>query len=470
MKTFKRPNVLIIYTDQQRKDSIKCYGNEYAITPNLDNLAFQGVRFNNFFVQNPVCMPSRMSFLTGRFCSSLGIGTNGIPLGEDVLTINNILKPYNYHTAQIGKLHFQPHSRRDHRDPHPLYGFDTFILSDEPGCYEDAYTKWVEAIDPDMVSKVRTSLPPAAAHYGTKSFSDVPRETNEPYDFEGDEEYTHSSFVASETCEFIKNHGERKPFFAIAGFYAPHTPVNPPRRFVDMFNVDDMELPKIGEHEEVSEVLKHISDEEWKKIKAYYYAFAAHVDECVGNILNTLKEKKLDEDTIVIFTSDHGEYLGDHGRIQKGMPGHDCITNVPLIIRYPKAIKENTIVEEIVEAVDVVPTILDFCGVQIPRQIQGKTFKELVTGKKKFHKEDAFTEFFDPFGGYRSSVVRTKQYKYYIDNNGDEILYDMKKDPWELVNVVMENDYKQILLDMRKRLIKRLYEAADCSKGKTAEY
>lgn len=202
MKKFKRPNVLLLYTDQQRWDSLGCYGNPFAITPNLDRLAKRGALLRNFFVQSPVCMPSRISMLTGRYCSSTHVGKNGQSFPPHLTPVNQLLKPYGYVTAQIGKLHFEPHVRRCHKNPTSTYGFDVFILSDEPGCYDDAYTKWVESINPEMLPKVRCSLPPSAFKYNKPSYSNIPRETHEPYVFEGDEEFTHSSFVASETCEF----------------------------------------------------------------------------------------------------------------------------------------------------------------------------------------------------------------------------------------------------------------------------
>src|SRR5262249_23207736 len=158
---------------QQRQDSIGSYGNPHAITPNIDKLASEGTKFNQFFVQNPVCSPSRMSFLTGRYCSSLGIGMNGLPFPDDALTSHQLFKPYGYDTGQIGKLHFYPTSNRDHRMPYPeQYGFDTFVITDDNGCYEDAYIKWVETLQPDMVDKVWTCPPPAAIKQG------VPNRTN----------------------------------------------------------------------------------------------------------------------------------------------------------------------------------------------------------------------------------------------------------------------------------------------------
>ena len=157
----KRPNVLMLYTDQQRWDTIRYGGNTHIITPNLDRLAQEGVLMENAYCNNPVCMPSRQSMLSGLYPSTLGCTTNGIEMREDVWTIPRILGNYGYTTANIGKLHFKNHSNRDHREPHPSYGFDTLILSDEPGCYDDAYIQWVSGHDPEQVENCRVSTPPA---------------------------------------------------------------------------------------------------------------------------------------------------------------------------------------------------------------------------------------------------------------------------------------------------------------------
>lgn len=465
----ERPNVLIIYTDQQRWDSLRCYGNEEAKTPNLDRLASKGTRLNKYFVQNPVCMPSRMSFLTGRYCSSLGVGANGIPFPEsDAILLNQILKPYGYHTAQIGKLHFLPHAKRMHCDPHPNYGFDTCIISDEPGCYNDAYIKWVESISPLDVDKVRTSLPPAARLYGKKNYSEIPRDTHEPYLFEGDEKLTHSNFVTSEIIQYIRQHKEQ-PFFAIAGFYAPHPPLNPPKKNIEKFSIDEISLPKKGENEELMPELQNITPDKWKEIRAFYLALVNHVDECIGKIIHALEVEGLFENTIVIFTSDHGEFLGDHGRIQKGMPGYDCITRVPFIISYPKKIQQGMVIEELVEAVDVFPTVLDYCGVQTPREVQGKSFKPLLDGEKTRHRESVYTEYFEPYG-YFSSTVRTNRYKYNCDTRGNEFLFDLEKDPYELNNLIGNKKYESILAFLRKQMVIRLQEASFKARSKEAEY
>lgn len=142
-----------------------------------------------------------------------------------------------------------------------------------------------------------------------------------------------------------------------------------------MYNLDEIKDLKVGPNDEPLPFLKDVSKKQWKKVIAYYLALVSHVDDCVGKILDKLDELGLSEDTLVIFTSDHGEYLGDHGRIQKGWPGHDCVIRVPLIMRYPRKIKQEQVITNLVEAVDISPTILDYCRIQIPNTFQGKSLR-----------------------------------------------------------------------------------------------
>ena len=469
MNKRRRPNVLLIYTDQQRTDTLSCYGQEAISTPNIDALAKDGALFSKYFVQNPVCAPSRASFLTGRYCSDLHIGTNGIVVPDEACPVQQILSPYGYRTAQLGKLHFEPHARRNHQNPPKTYGFDTFILSDEPGCYDDAYTKWVEFHAPDQVEKVRTMIPPAAVMWGRKGYSEVPRNTHEPYCFEGEAEYTHTAFVTSQTVEYLEKQTADTPFFAIAGYYAPHPPLNPPKKYVDMVDRSKLRLPLLGKEEKMEPYLADVTDEQWKDIQAHYLAMVIQVDEGVGQLVQTLKDKNLYDDTLIIFTSDHGEFLGDHGRIQKGMPGHDCITNVPCILSYPNGIKGNVRFDTLVEAVDIVPTILDYCGIQIPEFVRGKTLSPLLKGVTTEHRGSALTEFFDSYQG-RQTTVRTAEYKYYMHENGNELLYDLGKDPNELSNVANEPAYEYTKLKMQALMMKRIQHASYHGLQRTDEY
>ena len=156
-----RPNILLLTTDQQRWDALGVNGNPDIHTPHLDRLAREGLNLDRFFVQNAVCMPSRLSMLTGQYPATLGIVRNGVPVPEDTVTLPHLLRNYGYTSANIGKLHFLPHANRDHRDVHPAYGFDHLEISDEPGCYEDAYRAWVRARRRTRWTTISVGLPPA---------------------------------------------------------------------------------------------------------------------------------------------------------------------------------------------------------------------------------------------------------------------------------------------------------------------
>ena len=469
-RTWQRPNVLLLYTDQQRRDSVGCYGSAFASTPHLDALAASGRRFDRCYVQSPVCVPSRFAFLTGRYCSSTGVGGNGPEFPPDLTPISQLLTPYGYHAAQIGKLHFAPHSNRDHRDPTPTYGFDTCIVSDEPGCYDDAYTRWVERVAPEQLSRIRTSLPPAAISgpQDLPNYTAQGRNTHEPYLFEGDEDLTHSAFVAAETCRFLEGIGDT-PFLAIAGFFAPHPPINPPRRFVELLSGRDLPLPRIGAGERVAAAVGGLSDTERRRMVAYYHALVSHVDDQIGRILSTLEATGLARRTIVIFTSDHGEYLGDHGRIQKGMP-HSVITNVPCIVRLPDAAAAGRPVAEVVEQIDVTATILDYCGVQVPRCVQGSSLRPLLAGTGGWHKSAALTEAFSDYGGSGSVTLQTARYLYGCDTTGRELLYDKQEDPAELRDVVSEERYAPVRGELRHQLNVRLQQARFSARPRVARY
>jgi arylsulfatase len=455
----KRPNILLLYTDQQRWDTIRYAGNPHIITPNLDCLARGGVLFENAFCNNPVCMPSRQSMLSGMYPSTLGCTTNGIEMREDVWTLPRILSAYGYSTANIGKLHFRNHSNRDHREPHPRYGFDTLILSDEPGCYDDAYIQWVAHHDDSQVEKCRVSTPPA---WQGKPVVKHPRNTHEPYCFEGPEHLTHSAFVAEEMVDFIRRQDGKTPFFAIAGFYAPHAPLNPPPRFVEMYNPENLPLPHFDTvGTDVPWTGRDLTDNEWQTIKAYYYALITHVDDQIGRILEALTDYQLLEDTIIIFTSDHGEHLGDHGLIQKGPPGLDSCAHVPLIFHYPRLFDPQK-TTDLIEAVDIAPTVLEACGVQIPPFFQGRSFYPKLTNSTYAPRSSVYIEFKDPFKSSWKSI-RTHQYKYSrywqegTDWNQGELLYDLQLDPYEQDNKSADAGYQNVLAELREMLLSRWF-------------
>jgi len=445
----ERPNVLLLYTDQQRFDALGCAGNPHIHTPNLDALAAEGVRLANAFCNCPVCMPSRQSMLSGQYPSAMGCTCNGIEMPEDVLTVHRILKPYGYRTANLGKLHFRNHSNRDHREAHPDYAFDELVVSDEPGCYDDAYIKWVSERRPDQVENCRCSTPPA---WKGKPVEKHPRNTHQPYVFEAPEELTHTAFVTEETLRVIRAAGGRR-FFAIAGFYAPHCPLNPPGRFVEMYDPASLPAPAMNEGDN----RLGLSDDEWRNVKAFYYALVTHIDDQIGRILAALDETGARENTLVVFTSDHGEHLGDHGLVQKGPPGLESCAHVPLIVSCPARLRAGGVRDELIEAVDIAPTILDYCGVQAPPILQGRSFRPLLEGRGYEPRTSAYIEYRVPFKE-SWKTVRTRDLKYCVCNDGAELLFDLASDPHELRNVVAEGAYAGRCAEMRRELSRRWFD------------
>ncbi len=458
MKHMKRPNILILYTDQQRWDAI---GNDEIITPNLDRLAAGGVVFTHHFVQSPVCMPSRISMLSGQYPSTLKITHMGVPVPEDTLTLPKLLNPYGYRTANIGKLHFLPHANRDHRHPHPDYGFQHLEISDEPGVYEDAYRAWVRAQAPEQMDNISVGIPPASRvwqelmdiddgvnHRGNPSGRN---DTLGVIPFMADDHLTHTAFVSEQTQEFIRQQTDQ-PFLCISGFYSPHSPWVVPQKYLDMYNPESLSIPSFPpeiDAERPDNPFGQFSDTQLRNAKHGYYAMITEVDDMIGQILRTLQETGHADNTIVVFTSDHGEWLGDHLKFGKGYPADDAVSRVPLIIDAPNGISGKKI-RSLVESVDIVPTLLDLAHIQIPPHLQGDSLAGVLRGEIAQGDGVALTE------GNGWKCLRTPNFRYLIHDDGTENLWDIQQDPRNYYDVATHPDYAPALMDCRHQLVTRL--------------
>ncbi|MBT3379538.1 MAG: sulfatase-like hydrolase/transferase [Lentisphaerae bacterium] len=453
----QRPNILLLYTDQQRWDALGANGNPAIKTPNLDRLAADGLNFDHFFVQNPVCMPSRLSFLTGQYCSTLQVLINGVPVPENTQTLPQMLHNYGYASANIGKLHFLPHANRDHRSIHPSYGFDHLEISDEPGCYEDAYRAWVRRKDPDELEFASLGLPPASGEWEkiTRVGDNVPhppeRFPKKAQPYRGGSEFTHTAFVAEQTMQFLGQQGD-SPFFCIAGFYSPHSPWVAPQEFLDLYDPNSLPLPHYPrELEQKRAETGKCPQDELRSATHGYYAMVSEVDHHVGRILDCLEARGLRDNTIVVFTSDHGEFLGEFLNYGKGYPSPDCISRVPMIIRWPDGVDQpGRTIPHITEAVDVIPTLLQCCGIPLPRHLQG-TPLPMSPGASKT-RTSALTEM------QGSKALRTAQFRYVVRANGSEFLYDLNQPGGQYRNVAAADEYADDLARVRHTLIRRLLE------------
>ena len=456
----RRPNILILYTDQQRWDALGANGNAEIITPHLDALAASGATFTRHFVQNPVCMPSRVSMLSGRYPSSLGITRMGVPAPQDLLTLPKIVKPYGYRTANIGKLHFLPHANRDHRSPHPDYGFDHLEISDEPGVYEDAYRAWVRQRAPQQMDGISAGIPPATRIWRkTMGIDDGVVHRGDPegrFDFDGgipfaaDDGLTHSAFVAEQTSEFIRRWANQ-PFMCIAGFYSPHAPWMTPQKYLDLYDPARLTAPAYPpeiDRQRSHEPGQRFSDDHLRRAKQGYYAMISEVDDYVGKILAALDAAGQRENTIVLFTSDHGEWLGAHLKFGKGYPAADAVSRVPLIVSAPNGVPGQR-VDGIVEAVDILPTLLSLAGIQVPPTLQGRSLADVVMTGAGATKEAALTE------GDGWKCLRNRDYRYLIHSDGSECLWHIETDPGEYVDLADDAAHQSALARCRRQLLAR---------------
>ena len=449
----KRPNILIITTDQQRFDALGCNGNPDIQTPNLDKLAAQGVNFERYYVQNPVCMPSRVSFLTGQYPGTLGITHMGVPVPPDTITLPRLLRNYGYRSANLGKLHFLPHANRDHRERHPDYGFDQLEISDEPGPYEDAYRAWVRAQAPDQMDAISCGLPPATEVWqkamGVRDGIVHPteREPKAALKFEADDNLTHSAFVADRTLEFLRAQNDQ-PWLCISAFYSPHSPWIAPQKFLDLYDPATFALPDFP-----ADYPNKPSDDELRGVHHGYYAMVSEVDFYVGQILDELQELGLAENTVVVFTSDHGEWLGEHGKYGKGYPADECVARVPCLVRWPCGELEIGVrIQDLVEGVDIVPTLLECAAIPMPPRLQGRSLLPQLRGQVAQTRESALTE----MDGWKA--LHTSDFRYIVWGDGRELLFDLNAPCGEYHDVAALPENAPKLAEFRHELLRRLIE------------
>ena len=455
-----KPNILFITTDHQRYDCVGANGNPHIHTPVLDRLAGEGVSLDRCYVQSPLCMPSRASIWTGRYPQNHRVTDNGISLRKQEVTMAHAFSDAGYQTANIGKLHFLPHCGRDHTrndEEYAGYGYDTNLLSDEPGCYPDAYIRWVEKTAPEHLDAVRVPVP-------------VPGQDNHRDHFQGwvfgaPEEFSHPAWIAREACECISNHDGRKPFFLSLGFYAPHPPFNPPQKYLDLYDPATLPLPNQHPADMQKSPYRHVTPEQWKQDKAYFYAMCSMVDHYAGKVLEAVPK-----DTVVVYMSDHGDALGDHGLVNKGHWNHESILRVPCIIRWPIGLPAGRRVPALTESVDIFPTVCALTGTPIPTGVKGRDMVGMLRGETEVGRDSVLTEFKNPHTGFSVKTLRTEDLKYFRYQDGREVLYDLNEQDEEVSNRAEDPGYAGKLASMRNLLLSRLIAAEDDLPAKTHPY
>lgn len=525
-----RPNFLLFITDQQRADSLGCAGHPVLRTPHIDALAARGTRFTRFYVANPICMPNRATLMTGRPSSVHGVRHNGLSLPLTSNTFVDLLRLAGYRTGLIGKSHLQnatdveplltfppprpgeappPPGHREARlgedgsgagyrlerrkswteqpsrdIPRPYYGFDHVELALGHGDRAHGhYARWLAERHPDPESL----LGPANA---TPSDTVCPQawRTRLP------EELHHSSYIAERSVAFLQDHardGGDAPFFLQCSFADPHHPFTPPGRYWDMYDPGDIALPASFATPDADEIppVRHlrraladgtadrsaqsafaVTRREAREAIALTCGMISMIDDCAGRVLRELERTGLADDTVVIFTSDHGDFLGDHGLLLKGPLHFQSLIKVPFIWAEPGASDGGCTSDSLSGTVDIARTVLDRAGVQPYNGMQGRSLIGDLRGdpagapEAMLIEEDGQRRAYGFDRPVRARTVVTDRYRLTIYRGEDwGILHDLEADPFEMRNLWDDPTHAQIRARMFERLAVAQMEACDTS-------
>lgn len=452
-----QPNILIIYTDQQRYNTINALGNSAIKTPNLDKLVKHGTAFNHSYVTAPVCTPSRWSLFSGMYTTSHETYSNHhVSKTRPETSLPQELKKLGYKTALFGKNH-----------------------------------SFLSSVDMDTIN---TTVP----------FSHKPEDKRNdlepaPWPVEEDPMYKLTDSALSFLSE---SKADNHPVFMWLSYLYPHSPFMCPEPFYSMYKDVDVPEPVVEPnglkvagkpyrqqfHQTNNDLLLPYNEEVTMRMKRTYYGMVSMIDAEVGRIIKYLEDNNMRDNTLIVFTSDHGDYMGDHGMYTKSPAMYDALVRVPLIFSYPNKIQSNKVSDELVSNVDIMPTLLDFVGMAIPNQVQGKSLKQgLVNGEFMDSRPYVFSEY-----GIPGKPITPKEVETYLDNlqeapidyakgipweanpvalpgrirmirsktiklveelHGTNELYDLEEDPNELVNLYGHPNYKEV----QNKLLKELH-------------
>lgn len=446
----KKPNILFIISDDLTATAVSSYENKICKTPNIDKLASEGVQFTKAYSQYPVCGPSRASFMSGYYpnaTKTFGYVSGRKNIGPDRKTWSQLFKDNGYYTARVSKIYHM--------------GVPIDIETGSNG--QDDEASWTE--------RFNSKGPEWKALGEAELVQNNPNGTIERkggnvmtiVKAEGDDLMHSDGRTAQKAIELIKKH-KNNPFFLAVGFVRPHVPFVAPKSYFDPYPFAKMILPKkiINDWEDipqrginyVTSLNGEMSLEHQKKAIAAYYASVSYMDAQVGKVLKTLEEEGLDDNTIVVFTSDHGFHLGEHDFWMK-VSLHEESVRVPMIIKVPG--KKPAVCNSFVELLDLYPTISELAGIKTSRHIQGKSLVKVLDNPEVEVRDMAFSV----SQGGKSFLLRSKKWafiQYNEDASAGIELFDMENDPKQFENLAKQNKYSKMVASFQKKLKKKLKE------------
>lgn len=490
----KKPNILWFCSDRQRFDTIRCMNNQYINTPNLDRLIERGVGFERAYTQTPVCTPSRATFLTGQYPATHHIHRNGndyVPEGTKLVT--KIFQEAGYDCGLVGKLHLSGSQGRFEQRTDDGYRYFKWSHHPTPDLPEHHdYADWLK--QEKHVDPVELYEPYKGILYGPG----LPAE------------YSQTTWCTEMAMRFISEDRDG-PWMLSMNPFDPHPPYDPPKEFLDRYNPVEIPYPLFREHDiERQKEFAHVDQQtmeavnpyeaekqissEWgekydaypgrvppkhydaRKLKACYYASIEFLDYQLGRLLTFLEERGELDNTIIVFHSDHGELLGDHGLLGLACRFFDSLVRVPLIISWPALFQSGVQSKAMVELVDLAPTLLEAAGLEVPATIQGKSLVPLLSGQidNDFHKPYVVCDYNDaldrPNGSHGTMYFngRYKSIMYHDQNIGE--LYDMSHDPGEFENLWDDSNNKQLRYEILKEHFNALMLTSSAGVPRIAPY
>lgn len=468
----KHPNILVLMTDQQRADAMSAHGG-WVRTPNLDRLAARGCDLRQHFAQAPVCVPSRCSLFTGRYPHAHRVLENDARLAPHEVHLFKALKQAGYHLAYAGKNHLLPEAEaRANFD-----SYEDFCDDDVSDPHRRAYL----ALEEESLARLES-----VGSYASCAYHDHP------------DDVTTTGVVASRGRAEIAAAPTDRPWCVTISFSDPHVPHLAPRRFADWYPVDELPLPSWSEDElnakhprvrvkREAQNAAVATSQDQRTYLAVYASMCSYVDEQIGTILQALEKRPDAERTLVIFTSDHGDFCWHHGLCKKDLLLYDELLHVPAIVSWPARLAARR-VDALTEHVDLVPTVLDLAGLPIPFGCQGRSLVGLINGERSTYADEVHAEVCYPWmrSGHGSAdavrevstrarvpaasynvpgdytkALRTRRWKYIWYGDGFEELYDLENDPHERRNVAPDPTVGEELARLRLRLMQWLAESAD---------
>lgn len=428
-------NLLIIGTDEHHFSTLGCYGGTTVKTPHIDWIAENGARCTSFYANTPVCSPSRASLVSGLYPQKTPVTTNNIPLDDSIVTFAEILRRRGYATGYAGKWHLDGGGKPQWA-PKRKFGFDDNRFMFNRGHWK----KFVDTPDGPKVGAVNKQGQPS-------------------YNVDGADETTFATdWLCNKTIDFI-GENENRPFCYMLSLPDPHGPNTVRAPYDTMY--DDVVVPI-----PVSLTRKPDQIPAWgkpagvkpaqlRKLMRNYYGMVKCIDDNVGRILDTLRERKLLDKTIIVFTADHGDLCGEHGRLNKGVP-YEGSARIPFVMYCPGKVKPGTVVDATLSNVDFLPTVMSLLDVPVSHDVDGRNAAALFTGEATDDWEDITFIRSTTRKGQAGDVwvsAITERYKLVYSSNEEPWLIDLKNDPNELTNLIGQASLKEQARWMTERLV-----------------